>query len=134
MKTKYSFILLIIILLLYLLNLLTFIYYTIIIISFSLFGIYIAFELNRNKLMKIHVLDNNSNQFLINSSFNSSFDSIDSKTKNFNENYFQTRTLISRNVDQLIEQIIDFCLRDFVLIWYKNIVINCDQTFETKLK
>jgi hypothetical protein len=131
MKTKYSFIVLIIILLLYLLNLITFIYYTIIIISFSLFGIYIAFKLNGNKLMKIHVLDNYSNQF---SSINSSFDSVDSKTTNFNENYFRTRTLISRNVDQLIEQIIDFCLRDFVFIWYKNLVINCDQTFETKLK
>ncbi len=134
MKTKYPFILLIIILLLYLLNLLTIIYYTIIIIIFSLFGIYIAFKLNRNELMKclneINVLDNNWNQF----SINSSFDSIDSKTTNLNENYFQTRTLISQNVDQLIEQIIDFCLRDFVFIWYKKLVINCDQTFETKLK
>lgn len=106
----------------------TLIYYTIIAISFLLYGIYFAIQLNRNELMKTIDCCDKSNQF------KSTFDSIDSKTTNLIENYFKTRTLISRNVDELIEQIIDLCLRDYVLVWYQKLVINCNQNFETKLK
>ncbi|CAG2104968.1 unnamed protein product [Medioppia subpectinata] len=68
-------------------------------------------------------------------------DSNDSKTLAIEEtdkevdNFFRTRSLVSTNVDQLLDQLIDFCLRDFVFLWYKDLTDDCDhQTIHSTLK
>ncbi|CAG2166197.1 unnamed protein product, partial [Oppiella nova] len=51
------------------------------------------------------------------------------------DNYFVTRTLVSPNVDQLMQQLIDYCLRDFLFVWYKDLADDCHrETIRSELK
>ncbi|RWS30016.1 sorting nexin-25-like protein, partial [Leptotrombidium deliense] len=50
------------------------------------------------------------------------------------EEYFKSQLLISKNVDSVIEEMVDFIFRDFFLLWYKDIVSEDIHSTEVKLK
>lgn len=54
--------------------------------------------------------------------------------QNLPENYFQSRSLISKNVDNVLEEIIDLIIRDYVIFWYRDIVQKDDILFKQQLK
>lgn len=98
----------------------------------SLFGIYFGIKFNRKAIIddyhKSHL-----NPVLMSSSLVNR-PNLRKTDKEVVENYFQTRTLVSANVDQLMEQMTNYCLRDFVFIWYKDLVNEDNDTIELKLK
>ena len=99
-----------------------------------LFAIYCGIKLNKKQLIANYFdLNNTYNQNILNSSTN--LCQTDDKTDETIDNYFGNRTLVSPNVDQLLQQIIDYCLRDFILIWSQTLIDRkSSEKIEIKLK
>ena len=105
----------------------SFLIYMIAIAIASIFGIYFGIKFNQKTIIE----DYGKNHLVSSSLRTSNGRSNSRKTDKVVENYFQTRTLVSANVDQLMEQMTDYCLRDFVFVWYKDLVNeNNDETID----
>lgn len=125
-STKFLLFLFSILILLIASNLFYIIYYSFVVTCFALFGVILAIHLNRNRILQ-------SNQF--NSKYQPIKLSIVGPSNNLNcDNYFKKRTLISDNVDELIEEIIDLCLRDFIYYWFDSLVKSDKQNLNTIIK
>jgi len=46
---------------------------------------------------------------------------LEKRTKNFNKHYFKKRLVISKDLDKAIQEVIDLCIRDFCLSWFRDI-------------
>ncbi|XP_054164118.1 sorting nexin-25-like [Oppia nitens] len=112
--------------------------YLFLVIVITLIGLYLGVKSYERQLMDNYQQQydsNNINTLKLNPKYNSRHN--DNK-KTFDDpidNYFKSRTLVSTNVDQLMEEIVDNCLRDFLFVWYKNLVKDCDSDrLSTKIK
>lgn len=46
---------------------------------------------------------------------------LEAMTKNYNQHYYQQKTVISRQMDKSLQEVIDLVIRDFCLSWFRGI-------------
>lgn len=130
---KYLLILALIAIILHSINFLNCVHFVILTSAFISAAAWLAFKVHYNQLNEIHFVS--CSQFSSLREFSLMPPLNDVNADEVEENYFKSRTLISKNVDEVMEEIIDLCLRDFVMIWYKTLVTRRDtKRLEIKLK
>ena len=46
---------------------------------------------------------------------------LEQRTRNFNKHYFKKHTDISKDIHKAVQDVIDLCIRDFCLSWYRDV-------------